>query len=131
MKKTQKKCMFNQCLYTMIQISPDLHKLFPALTSIICNYIYPIEAAYLSELITYQIWLTETSISTNGNFALCGQRVCFPSCVVCSPPFPFLSYTREQVYLNPEKWGTAHSLTYRGISNNQQDFICGLILACS
>jgi hypothetical protein len=35
---------------------------------------FSLEIIY-SIITTYQIWLTGTSISTNGNFALCGQRV--------------------------------------------------------
>jgi hypothetical protein len=55
---------------------------------------------------TYQIWLTGVSISTNGNFALRGQRV-FRLLLCCLQSL--LSF-RMPGNLNPRKGGTARSL---------------------
>jgi hypothetical protein len=66
---------------------------------------FSLEIIY-SIITTYQILLTDVSILTNGNFALCGQRVfCF---LMCCRQY-VLSF-RMPGNLNPRKGGTARSL---------------------
>jgi hypothetical protein len=63
---------------------------------------------FYSKITTYQIWLTGVPISTNGNFALCRQRV-----------FRFLMCCRQSLLsfrmpgnINPRKGGTTRSLMF-------------------
>jgi hypothetical protein len=66
---------------------------------------FTLEIIY-SIITTYQIWLTGVSISTNGNFASCGQRG-FHLLMCCLQSL--LSF-RMPGNLNPRKGGTARSL---------------------
>jgi hypothetical protein len=75
---------------------------------------FSLEIIY-STITTYQIWLTGTSILTNGNFALCGQRV-FRFSMCCRQSRSFLLRDCSRSNILPQfKW-------------NHSQWACDLIL---
>jgi hypothetical protein len=96
LKRTRLETSCTNCSFIC---KSSLNKVLLLLLLLLLLYIYSI-------ITTYQIWLTGVSISTNGNFALCGQRV-FRFLISCRQSL--LSF-RIPGNLNRRKGGTARSL---------------------
>ena len=89
-------------LFARVKLAPPLHKHYlypiksiqqePLMSCLFIKSTFSLEIIY-SIITTYQILLTGVSISTNGNFALCGNAY-FVSCVLSAVP-AFLSHARK------------------------------------
>jgi hypothetical protein len=87
---------------TYIHLNLSNRNCQPLMSSLFIKSTFSLEINY-SIITTYQIWLTGVSISTNGNFALCGQRL-FLFLMCC---WQSLLSFRTPGNLNPRKGGTA------------------------